>query len=595
MIPNIKIDTSLFYSFDNINKAIDSANTATTKSETALNNSQSTQAQLDQIVIQGDSSVEAAQARVDVDGTSYETLKERLDSGQLKQIDTKETIKFEANAPVPLHIPTYDGSNQSTHPKVLYFPNELWNYPYWMAYTPYPFSDDDYENPCIAASVDGITWVENPYRSNPLDQLTSQELSNLYHLSDTHLVWRADLGRLECWYRYNKNGVSEKIMRKYSTDGANWSAREVVYETDASYQVLSPAVIYEDAKYKMWFCKSGYAGVWYTETSDMITWSAEINIPIDFSGAQNTKYNYYMWHIDVVKHGGEYHIIGAAGDQNLPFENDRKEIVYGKSIDGLSFSVETLMIPNPPKSGRWDNRYLYRSSILFIDDTVKVYYAAYNQKGSWFIGLSEGDDPHTLAGTIPIDKDGHFMPSNGILLSETQKLFLESDEASFISHRAINLREKGLSEGRVVIGINSDGNTSFLLMNDGETSMVDMEAEGIISAYLRSTTAFIKNLYPSAGLDQIEAAAKIKITNENSTDAELHMVKAGVAGVRSVVNDPDTLEIRGDSNTYLGHLKINGLLMNDEVVTPAVEGALRYNDAVKKHQGYDGAAWHDLY
>jgi len=37
------------------------------------------QAQVDQLVIEGDSSVEAAQARVDGDGKSYNTLKKRLD------------------------------------------------------------------------------------------------------------------------------------------------------------------------------------------------------------------------------------------------------------------------------------------------------------------------------------------------------------------------------------------------------------------------------------------------------------------------------------------------------------------------------------
>jgi len=40
-------------------------------------------------VVEGDSSVEAAQARVDKDGKTYETLKSRLDS---EQEDTEENI-----------------------------------------------------------------------------------------------------------------------------------------------------------------------------------------------------------------------------------------------------------------------------------------------------------------------------------------------------------------------------------------------------------------------------------------------------------------------------------------------------------------------
>lgn len=59
--------------------AIDTANSSIAVSNQALANSQSTQEQLNQIVIDGDSSVEAAQARVDIDGLAYDTLKERLD------------------------------------------------------------------------------------------------------------------------------------------------------------------------------------------------------------------------------------------------------------------------------------------------------------------------------------------------------------------------------------------------------------------------------------------------------------------------------------------------------------------------------------
>lgn len=50
------------------------------KASEALAKSESTQTQLDTIVIEGDSSVEAAQARVTAEGTAYGTLKERLDA-----------------------------------------------------------------------------------------------------------------------------------------------------------------------------------------------------------------------------------------------------------------------------------------------------------------------------------------------------------------------------------------------------------------------------------------------------------------------------------------------------------------------------------
>lgn len=63
---------------------------------TAYDTAKNTQEQLNKIVIEGDSSVEAAQARVDKEGNSYTTLKERLDTeheqttAQLAQTAKKE-------------------------------------------------------------------------------------------------------------------------------------------------------------------------------------------------------------------------------------------------------------------------------------------------------------------------------------------------------------------------------------------------------------------------------------------------------------------------------------------------------------------------
>ncbi|WP_373738795.1 hypothetical protein [Jeotgalibaca porci] len=62
------------------NAALSTANTAKQTANLAKAESESTQTQLDTIVIEGDSSVEAAQARVNNSGTAFPTLKQRLDA-----------------------------------------------------------------------------------------------------------------------------------------------------------------------------------------------------------------------------------------------------------------------------------------------------------------------------------------------------------------------------------------------------------------------------------------------------------------------------------------------------------------------------------
>lgn len=105
-VDHIKRDDSLNDGRVKINAAIDQSNDAiakATKAEQdaseAKTTANSVQEQFNQVVIEGDSSVEAAQARVSADGTSYTTLKERLDSehGQLSAQMAHKANKKEVN------------------------------------------------------------------------------------------------------------------------------------------------------------------------------------------------------------------------------------------------------------------------------------------------------------------------------------------------------------------------------------------------------------------------------------------------------------------------------------------------------------------
>jgi hypothetical protein len=79
--PKIVGTDSLKLAYPKINQAIDNANQAKSEATTALNTANSVQTQFNQVVIEGDSSVEAAQARVDENGVTKTTLKGRIDDG----------------------------------------------------------------------------------------------------------------------------------------------------------------------------------------------------------------------------------------------------------------------------------------------------------------------------------------------------------------------------------------------------------------------------------------------------------------------------------------------------------------------------------
>lgn len=78
---------------DNANEAITKAVAADSKSSEAVVKANSVQEQFNQVVIEGDSSVEAAQARVKADGSSFTTLKGRLDDTDAQLAEKAQRLK----------------------------------------------------------------------------------------------------------------------------------------------------------------------------------------------------------------------------------------------------------------------------------------------------------------------------------------------------------------------------------------------------------------------------------------------------------------------------------------------------------------------
>lgn len=114
--PKILGTDTLRQMYPKVNKSIDNANVALTKSADAQNSANtafteaqrlgneakstadaaetkadSVQAQFNQVIIEGDSSVEAAQARVKADGTTYTTLRDRMNDAD-SQLAQNETL-----------------------------------------------------------------------------------------------------------------------------------------------------------------------------------------------------------------------------------------------------------------------------------------------------------------------------------------------------------------------------------------------------------------------------------------------------------------------------------------------------------------------
>ena len=148
------------------------------------------------------------------------------------------------NAKEPLKIPTYVPDDDSVvHPSVVKFESKWNGYTYWMAMTPYPEIDNQYENPSIVVSNDGINWIEPEGISNPIQNTPK----NGYN-SDTALFFDDNKNTMYCIWREVADEITIKIAS--SIDGVNWSEAEEILNTP-EVDNASPCIIYEDGKYKL--------------------------------------------------------------------------------------------------------------------------------------------------------------------------------------------------------------------------------------------------------------------------------------------------------------------------------------------------------
>ena len=298
-----------------------------------------------------------------------------------------------ANAFAPIRLKNYFGNTQNVHPKVLYIASGFGGHKYWMAYNPYPNSDDAYENPCVAYSDDGYNWTN--ISGNPIDDPNG----NGYN-SDTHLVYRADTGVLECWYRHvgpaTQNPREETIYRQTTNDGVTWSAKEMLYNNaSGNYaKLLSPSVIVENGKYCIWVVNGdGGSSIDYYEAqlSNPSTWFKIRSISFSIT---DDGISVKPWHLDLIKDNDTYVLLLMCRN-GLGIANNRCSLFVATSSDNITYSTAIKVVAG---ADNWD-KYMYRSSIVKVNDIYRIYYSAtkggtstiYNN-AVWGIGITESNE-----------------------------------------------------------------------------------------------------------------------------------------------------------------------------------------------------------
>ena len=126
--------------------------------------------------------------------------------------------------------------NHVVHPSLRVFKNGFGGYRFWLAYTPYPSANSDYENPCVVASNDLMTWstpTANPLQPKPVGGYNA----------DTHLFMSADGGTMYLAYRERILSGQNKVLVMSTTDGRSWTApRTIASGATGTQDYASPSI-----------------------------------------------------------------------------------------------------------------------------------------------------------------------------------------------------------------------------------------------------------------------------------------------------------------------------------------------------------------
>lgn len=275
-----------------------------------------------------------------------------------------------------ISLPTYDGSGQATHPKILYFPGGWHGYRYWMSYTPYPNGNAAYENPSIAVSNDLIHWTM-PQKQKVSLTGAPKDVKSGGHYSDSHIVMNGNV--MELWYRYNrgnrKTGRTDYSMdyyyRKTSTDGVHWSAPELMQSSSAG--ILSLAVNYTGGEYEFWYTDYRHR-LMHASSVNGTTWThikqCSLTLPKDYA----------PWHQDVVEYKGVYYLLQTG----INLAKYSFSLFLSHSYDGVHFTDGVPFYPSDdPVILR--KAWLYRSTFFEENGAFQMMIAVRFPDGRWYL------------------------------------------------------------------------------------------------------------------------------------------------------------------------------------------------------------------
>jgi predicted GH43/DUF377 family glycosyl hydrolase len=195
------------------------------------------------------------------------------------------------------------------------------------------------------------------------------------------------------------DGTHYQIGYAFSSDGVNWtkySANPVISNgTTGSWNEISvsgPSVIYNGAKYEMWFSgtnSNSTTQIGYATSIDGINWTMYSGNPVLTIG-QSSSWESNVVTSPMILYNGTNYEMWYNG-----YNGSSYKIGYATSPDGINW---TKYSGNPVLdvglSGSWDDRWLIAPSVIYNGTNYKMWYSGLEQQtsSSWAIGYATSPD-----------------------------------------------------------------------------------------------------------------------------------------------------------------------------------------------------------
>ena len=308
------------------------------------------------------------------------------------------------NARKPLIIPTYDKSNQVVHPSVIDFYTEhglqQWGgYRFWMVATPYPYSNDFYENPCVYTSSDGVNWFVPHKIINPIDQAPGG--LKMGFNNDPDMIYDPDADEIRVYFRFaSRSHLKVKMVRVRANltvsrpitviSQSPWTQSENTHRSLCIWRESSH-------QWHMWGGGGTEApphNIYYRFSRDGIHWEPPKKCVNDNGNDPFQDIGYTNWHFSC-KPNYQKKRIEFLSYANPTISNSKGGLFYAECSMTTPFLIRTPIVEPIllPSERNWDNGTLYRATFCLdgsVNNYYRVWYSARSERGTWKLGYTGG-------------------------------------------------------------------------------------------------------------------------------------------------------------------------------------------------------------